>query len=154
MSVRLDIKRFYKTLNTACRMRRWTQVPPFLKFTKFSILSQFVKHHWNIQISWAKPLHYYSIWLKKQMYTEMNNIPAWHWLLNLLVVWFTEMFAYLDMQTELWDCLFRWRKMIKAKFLVWFLFYGPSTHFRSFRVRSVNLATLFLGNPPRQFTST
>ena len=28
--------------------------------------------------------------------------------------------------------------------LVWFLFYGPSTHFRSFRARSVNLATLFL----------
>ena len=36
----------------------------------------------------------------------------------------------------------------------WFLFYGPSTHFRSFRARSVNLATLFLGKPPRQFTST
>ena len=35
--------------------------------------------------------------------------------------------------------------------LVWFLFYGPSTHFRSFRARSVNLATLFLGKPPRQF---
>ena len=33
------------------------------------------------------------------------------------------------------------------KVLVWFLFYGPSTHFRSFRARSVNLATLFLGNP-------
>ena len=38
--------------------------------------------------------------------------------------------------------------------LVWLLFYGPSTHFRSFRARSVNLATLFLGKPPRQFTST
>ena len=38
--------------------------------------------------------------------------------------------------------------------LVWFLFYGPSTHFRSFRARSVNLATLFLDKPPRQFTST
>ena len=38
--------------------------------------------------------------------------------------------------------------------LVSFLFYGPSTHFRSFRARSVNLATLFLGKPPRQFTST
>ena len=38
-------------------------------------------------------------------------------------------------------------------FLVWFLFYGPSTHFRSFRARSVNLATLFLGKPPRQFIS-
>ena len=33
-------------------------------------------------------------------------------------------------------------------------FYGSSTHFRSFRVRSVNLATLILGKPPRQFTST
>ena len=35
-----------------------------------------------------------------------------------------------------------------------FLFYGPSTHFRSFRARSVTLTTLFLGKPPRQFTST
>ena len=51
------------------------------KIHKIQHLSQFVKNHWNIQISWAKPLHYYSIWLKKQMYTEMNNIPAWHWLL-------------------------------------------------------------------------
>ena len=38
--------------------------------------------------------------------------------------------------------------------LVWFLFYGPSTHLRSFWAQSVNLATLFLGKPPRQFTST
>ena len=37
--------------------------------------------------------------------------------------------------------------------LVWFLFYGSSTHFRSFRARSVNLATLFLGKPPGRFTS-
>ena len=34
--------------------------------------------------------------------------------------------------------------------LVWFLFYSPSTHFRSFQAWSVNLATLFLGKPPRQ----
>ena len=33
-------------------------------------------------------------------------------------------------------------------------FYGPLTHFRSFRARSVNLATLFVGKPPRQFTCT
>ena len=33
-------------------------------------------------------------------------------------------------------------------------FYGPSTHFRTFQAQSVNLATLFLGKPPRQFTST
>ena len=34
------------------------------------------------------------------------------------------------------------------------MFYGPSIHSRSLRARSVNLATLFLGKPPRQFTST
>ena len=33
------------------------------------------------------------------------------------------------------------------------MFYGLSTLFRSFRARSVNLSTLFLGRPPRQFTS-
>ena len=38
--------------------------------------------------------------------------------------------------------------------LVWCLFYGPSTHFRSFWARSVTLSTLFPGKPPRQFTST
>ena len=41
----------------------------------------------------------------------------------------------------------------KPLVLVWFLFYGPSTHFRSFRARSVTLTTLFLRKPPRQFTS-
>ena len=30
----------------------------------------------------------------------------------------------------------------------------PSRHFRSFRARSVTLTTLFLGKPPRQFTTT
>ena len=34
------------------------------------------------------------------------------------------------------------------------VFYGSLTHFRSFRAQSVNLATAFLGKPPRQFTST
>ena len=42
----------------------------------------------------------------------------------------------------------------KGRGLVWFLFYGPLTHFRSFRARSVNLATLFLCKLLRQFTST
>ena len=39
---------------------------------------------------------------------------------------------------------------------VWFdfCFYGSSTHLRSVRAWSVNLATLFLGKPPQQFTST
>ena len=39
------IKRFDKTLNITSRMRRWTQVLPFLEITKFSIWSQFVKDH-------------------------------------------------------------------------------------------------------------
>ena len=43
---------------------------------------------------------------------------------------------------------------IKCFDLVWFLFYVPSTHFRSSAVWSVTLTTLFLGKPPRQFTST
>ena len=38
--------------------------------------------------------------------------------------------------------------------LVVLMFYGPSTHFRSFRACSVDLATLFLCKPPRQLTST
>ena len=38
--------------------------------------------------------------------------------------------------------------------LVVLVFYGPSTHFRSFRGWSVNLVRLFFGKPPLQFTST
>ena len=38
--------------------------------------------------------------------------------------------------------------------LVVLVFYSPSTLFRSFQALSVNLSTLFLGKPPRQFTST
>ena len=34
------------------------------------------------------------------------------------------------------------------------VFYGPSTHFRSFRAWAVNLTRLFLGKPLRKFTST
>ena len=55
--------------------------------------------------------------------------------------------------------LSRKRKMLGQQhawpkcFGFWFLFYGPSTHFRSFQARSVTLTTLFLGKPPRQFTS-
>ena len=37
--------------------------------------------------------------------------------------------------------------------LVVLVFYGSSTHFRSFRAQSVNIATLFLDKPPRQFIS-
>ena len=42
----------------------------------------------------------------------------------------------------------------KMLLFVGFLFYGPSTYFRSFRARSVTLNTLLLGKPPRQFTNT
>ena len=42
---------------------------------------------------------------------------------------------------------FSWRSLYMWV-LVWFLFYGPSTHFKSFRAQWVNLATLFLGKPP------
>ena len=42
----------------------------------------------------------------------------------------------------------------RVAFVVVLVFYGPSTHFRSFRARSINLSTLFLGKPPRPFTST
>ena len=45
VTVNLDMKRFYRTLNIACRMRRLTQVPPFFKFTKFITSSQFVENH-------------------------------------------------------------------------------------------------------------
>ena len=34
------------------------------------------------------------------------------------------------------------------------VFYRPSTLFRSFRARSVNLSSPFLGKPPRQLTNT
>ena len=44
--------------------------------------------------------------------------------------------------------------LILSVLLVVLGFYGPSTLFRSFRARSVNLSTLFLGKPPGQFTST
>ena len=47
-----------------------------------------------------------------------------------------------------------WLSFIKAEIVVVLVFYGPSTHFRSFQVQSINLASLFLGKPPRQFTST
>ena len=34
------------------------------------------------------------------------------------------------------------------RWLVVLVFYGPSTHFRSFQAQSVNLVTQFLGEPP------
>ena len=43
---------------------------------------------------------------------------------------------------------------IAGAVVVVLLFYGPSTYFRLFPARSVNLATLLLGKPLRQFTST
>ena len=51
-----------------------------------------------------------------------------------------------------WFCWLS-RAAAQVLFFVWFLFSGPSTHFRSFRARSVTLTTQFLGKPPMQFTS-
>ena len=45
-------------------------------------------------------------------------------------------------------------KIYCHEFCCYLIFYNPSTLFRSFQVQSVNLATLFLGKPPRQFAST
>ena len=53
--------------------------------------------------------------------TRFNRclLGVMYWImLNLLVVWFTDIWVYLDMQTELWDCLCLWRKMIKTKWPV------------------------------------
>ena len=44
------------------------------------------------------------------------------------------------------------KKNLQHVFVVVVLvFYGPSTLFRSFWVQSVNLSTMYLGKPPRQF---
>ena len=43
---------------------------------------------------------------------------------------------------------------IEVYIVVVLVFYGLSTLFKSFRARSVNLSTLFLSKPPRQFTRT
>ena len=45
-----------------------------------------------------------------------------------------------DEQTDFSPLLFRYKQVLFF-FLVWFLFYSPSTHFRSFRARSVTLTT-------------
>ena len=72
VSVILNIKKFNKILSFTSRMRRWTQIPPFLKFTKFSIVSQL-----------ANPLYYCGIWLKEQRNAEINTLPVWQWLFGV-----------------------------------------------------------------------
>ena len=57
-------------------------------------------------------------------------------------------------QLESWKFVHSNYRYNTISVVVELVFYGPSTHFRSFRARSVNLATLFLGKPPRQFTSS
>ena len=42
-----------------------------------------------------------------------------------------------------------WSILWVSILFVWFGFYGPSSLIWSFRARSVNLTTLFLGKPPR-----
>ena len=59
------------------------------------------------------------------------------------------------LSVQCWNCRFsqEWdKKNLQHVFVVVVLvFYGPSTLIRSFWVRSVNLSTLYLGKPPRQF---
>ena len=46
-------------------------------------------------------------------------LDAMYWImLNRSVVWFTDIFAYLEMQKELRDCLWLWRKIVKTKWPV------------------------------------
>ena len=43
---------------------------------------------------------------------HVSLLDAMNWImLNLLVVWFTDIFAYLGMQTEMWNCLWLWQKI-------------------------------------------
>ena len=56
------------------------------------------------------------------------------------------------------ECVYTRQKFQLHWFLIWLVGWlcgvvRPFDTFRSFRVRSVNLATLFLGKLPRQFTS-
>ena len=164
MSVNLDIKRFDKILNITSRVCWWMQVPPLLKFTKFIVLSQFVKN----------PFFKYPVFMSKttsllKHMTEKKNekkttdkcrnelsscmtlvaldqnvktypttqckfllllkmggacihrclLDAIYWImLNLLVVLFTDTYACLGLQTELWDYFWLWRKLVKTKWPV------------------------------------
>ena len=145
-------------LNITSSIRRWTQVPPFLKMIKFSILSQFVKkitfeisrfneqnHFITKAYAWRNSLmQKWTLFLRDsgrygsacqnlphhpmQVLVNFENggtcihrrlLDTMYWtMLNRLMVWFADIFAYLGMQKELWDCLWLWRKMIKTKWLV------------------------------------
>ena len=47
---------------------------------------------------------------------DQYHLDAMHWTMrNLLMARLTDIFAYLGMQAELWDCLWH-RKLIKTKY--------------------------------------
>ena len=62
-------------------------------------------------------------------------------------------FCDLHHDISLFDQIFRCRFVVCRTNVVVLVFYGPSTLFVSFRVRPVNLSTLFLDKTPMQFTS-
>ena len=87
------------------------------------------------------------------MNTLWISFPKWKaehnkWKVEHNLIWAA---SWQNQQNDLWA---QQRLRSFGLGLVWFLFYGPSTHFRSFRARSVSLTTLFLGKPSKQFTST
>ena len=70
----------------------------------------------------------------------------------LVSAWFSPLFVCLLIIDLGCRVLFRARKLpCLVGWLIVLVFFGPSTHFRSFQARSVNLTTLFLGKLPRQF---
>ena len=141
MSLKLTIKNLTKflILHSGC-----IDEPPFLKFTKFSILSEFVINHfleYLIYISQTTPLlkqmteetdlcknEYFScmivVALDQNVKTYPNHsmqilvnfqnggtsfdlclLDTVDWIvLKPLVVWFTDILAYLWLQIKLWDC--------------------------------------------------
>ena len=99
---------------------------------------------WAHQYSWQwvwLPIQGWWVWATARTH---NFCAAWSW---------NNFYSHFRPSTDSRRAVVSyWRKYVLV--LVWFLFYSPSTHFRSFRARSVTLTTLFLGKPPRQITST
>ena len=93
-------------------------------------------------------------WLSFRRFTSKLSW-SWSWCVDIQT---TKKNSCGKLDNAYFSFVFNWHSSSKDLkifgFLGWFLFYGPSTHFRSFWVRSINLATLFLGKPPRQCTST
>ena len=105
---------------------------------------------WSTLANW--PQRYSSfIWIMTEW--QNHRIPEGQGKSSIAPIFSKQGYKYVKLILILlfWGSFIVW---FKWDLFVWFLFYGPSTHFRSFRAWSVNLATLFLGKPPKQFTST